>query len=52
MDDATDECEECVILADADVLAGHDSRSALTNDDLAGPDFLSITALNTKIFWI
>ena len=52
MDDAIDQREERVILADADVFAGHDSRSTLADDDLAGRDLLSITALNAKIFWI
>ena len=52
MDDAIDQREERVILADADIFAGHDSSTALANDDLAGRNFLSISALNAEILRI
>jgi len=52
MDDAVDQREEGVILTDADVLTGHDSRTALADDDLTGAYLLSVTTLNAKIFWI
>jgi len=44
--------KERVILANADVLACHDSRATLPDDDLAYADFLAICALNSKVFWV
>lgn len=44
--------EEGVILADADVLAGHYFRSALADDNLSHTDFLAVRALNAEVFRI
>ena len=44
--------EEGVVLAHADILAGHDRGAALTDDDFAGRYLLAVTSFDAKIFWI
>ncbi len=45
-------CKQGVIATDADVLACHNSSAALSNDDLADTDFLTIATLNAEILRI
>ena len=49
MHGACDLCEERVVDADADVLACHDSRTALAHDNFADSHFLAIRAFNAEV---
>jgi hypothetical protein len=46
--DAVGQCEERVVFAHADVLAGADARSALADQDVAGNDLLAAEALDAQ----
>lgn len=45
-----DQCEQGVVLADADVFAGMVGRTALANDDVAGENQLTTVAFYAKAF--
>lgn len=47
-DPTVDQCEEGVIRAHADILAGMNSSSSLSDDDIAGDNGLTIGLLNAK----
>lgn len=46
------ECKQRVVLTDADVLASFDLRTALSHNDFAGLDRLTVSAFDAEIFWL
>lgn len=51
-DDAVFECEEGVVLTNADIGSGKDSRPTLTHDDRACLCHLSRVEFGAEILWI
>ena len=48
LDGTVDKSEECVVGADADVVAGMDMSSSLANKNVAGQNKLTVSTLYTK----
>ncbi len=44
--------EDGVVLTEVNVLAGHDLRTALADDDFTDAYGVAIGTLNTQVFWV
>ena len=47
---AVDQSEESIVLADADIVAGMNGGSSLSDDDVAGSNSLTVSLLDTESF--